>query len=139
MFEMAEDLEDQSTLSSMAAIAKDMFMLNSQALLNELISERFFRHMVGMLEYDSTVRKPKKHRNFLFGKAQFREILPIASEELKNKITETYRLNYLQDICLPAPSIFEENLLSTLTSSIFFNRNEICFKLMVSFLVKSFI
>uniref|UniRef100_A0A914PX02 Serine/threonine-protein phosphatase 4 regulatory subunit 3-like central domain-containing protein n=1 Tax=Panagrolaimus davidi TaxID=227884 RepID=A0A914PX02_9BILA len=54
MFEMVEDLDDQNTLSSMAAIAKDMFMLNSQALLNELISERYFRHFIGMLEYDNS-------------------------------------------------------------------------------------
>jgi protein phosphatase-4 regulatory subunit 3 len=131
MFEMADDLEDQNTLSSMAAIAKDMFMLNSQALLNELISDRYFRHFIGMLEYDSSVRKPKKHRQFLFNRAKFKEVLPITSQELKDKITETFRLQYLHDTCLPAPSIFEENLLSTLSSTIFFNRIDIVSKLMV--------
>uniref|UniRef100_A0A914YYS9 Serine/threonine-protein phosphatase 4 regulatory subunit 3-like central domain-containing protein n=2 Tax=Panagrolaimus superbus TaxID=310955 RepID=A0A914YYS9_9BILA len=130
MFEMAEDLEDQNTLSSMAAIAKDMFMLNSQALLNELISERYFRHFIGMLEYDNSVRKPKKHRQFLFDRAKFKEVLPITSQDLKDKISETFRLQYLHDICLPAPSIFEENLLSTLSSTIFFNRIDIVSKLM---------
>lgn len=130
MFEMAEDLDDESTLSSMAAISKDMFLLNNQALLTEMINEKHFRHFVGMLEYDPAVKKPKKHREFLFEKAQFREVLPLSNQELKEKITETFRLQYVQDICLPAPSIFEENLLAAISGNIFFNRVEIVSQLM---------
>jgi len=130
MFEMAEDLDDESTLASMAAISKDMFLLNNQALLTEMINEKHFRHFVGMLEYDPAVKKPKKHREFLFEKAQFREVLPLSNQELKEKITETFRLQYVQDICLPAPSIFEENLLAAISGNIFFNRVEIVSQLM---------
>ena len=39
----------------------------------------------------------------------------------------------LKDVCLPAPSLFEENLLTVLTSHLFFNRAEIVNSLLVIF------
>ncbi|ETN72089.1 hypothetical protein NECAME_19034, partial [Necator americanus] len=78
-----------------------------------------------MLEYDPAHESPRKHREFLYEKAKFREVLPIANDELKEKIHQTYRVQYLQDVCLPAPSLFEENLLSVLNSYLFFNRIDI--------------
>jgi hypothetical protein len=49
-----------------------------------------------MLEYDIAFPTSKKHRDFLWEKSKFREILPISSEELKAKIHQTYRLQYVQ-------------------------------------------
>ena len=34
---------------------------------------------------------------------------------LVQKIHQTYRIQYIQDVVLPAPSVFEENMLSTLS------------------------
>ena len=36
-----------------------------------------------------------------------------------------FRVQYIQEVVLPTPSVFEENMLSTLSSFIFFNKNEI--------------
>lgn len=55
-----------------------------------------FRDIVGMLEYDPAYTEPRKHREFLWEKSKFREILPISSEELKAKIHQTYRIQYVQ-------------------------------------------
>lgn len=49
-----------------------------------------------MLEYDPAYTEPRKHRDFLWEKSKFREILPISSEELKAKIHQTYRIQYVQ-------------------------------------------
>ena len=49
----------------------------------------------------------------------------------REKIHKTYRVQYLQDVCLPAPSLFEENLLSVLNSYIFFSRIDIVTMLQV--------
>lgn len=49
-----------------------------------------------MLEYDPASTEPKKHREFLFEKSRFKEVLPIKTEELKNKIQLTYRVQYVQ-------------------------------------------
>lgn len=124
-------MNDEAVNASFASIAKDMFLLNDQALLTEMINEKRFKSFVGMLEYDAILKKRKRHREFLYKNAQFREVLPLSNPELKEKITETFRLQYVQDVCLPAPSIFEENLLSAISGNIFFNRVEIVSLLMV--------
>lgn len=51
--------------------------------------------------------------------------IPISDPELRQKIHQTYRVQYIQDMVLPTPSVFEENMLSTLHSFIFFNKVEI--------------
>lgn len=53
-----------------------------------------------MLEYDPSESQPRRHREFLFEKAHFREVLPIKSEELRQKIHQTYRVQYVQVECL---------------------------------------
>ncbi|CAD5232966.1 unnamed protein product [Bursaphelenchus xylophilus] len=124
LFKICEDMESEKHLHSFYNIAKNMFLLNSNMILNELLDEKYFYSVVGMLEYDPT-NGPKKHREFLYEKSKFREVLPIKTEELKKKIQMTYRAQYVQDVCLPAPSLFEENLLTCLSSHLFFSRAEI--------------
>ena len=52
--------------------------------------------VVGMLEYEPKAQTPRKHREFLFERSRFKEVLPIKSKELKNKIQLTYRVQYVQ-------------------------------------------
>ncbi|VIO98198.1 Uncharacterized protein BM_BM3995 [Brugia malayi] len=125
LFHMCEDLEHIDALHTLHQIARSLFMLNRNTLLEVLLSEKYFKDIVGMLEYDPAEPRPRKHREFLFQKARFREVLPIQNDELRQKIHQTYRVQYVQDICLPAPSLFEENLLSILNSYLFFSRVDI--------------
>jgi len=41
------------------------------------------------------------------------------------KIHQTYRVQYIQEVALPTQTVFEENVPSTLTSFIYFNKIEI--------------
>ncbi len=52
-------------------------------------------------------------------------MIPIGNQELLSKIHQTYRVQYIQDAILPAPSLFGENLLSTMNSYLFFNKVDI--------------
>lgn len=52
-------------------------------------------------------------------------MININNPDLLSKIHQTYRVQYIQDVVLPTPSVFEENMLSTLSSFIFFNKVEI--------------
>ena len=52
------------------------------------------------------------------------QVIPLKSAELVAKIRQTYRVQYIHDVVLPVP-LFEDNLLSTLTSFIYFNKMEI--------------
>ncbi|VDM65319.1 unnamed protein product, partial [Strongylus vulgaris] len=142
VFHMCEDIEHKDGLRTLYSIAKNLFMLNRNSLNETLLSDKYLKDLIGMLEYDPAHETPRKHREFLYEKAKFREVLPIANEELnfpflscifisaihvnsREKIHQTYRVQYLQDVCLPAPSLFEENLLSVLNSYLFFNRIDI--------------
>jgi len=59
-------------------------------------------------------------------------VIPLKNSQLVDKIQQTYRVQYIHDVILPTPSVFEDNLLSTLTSFIYFNKVEIVSLLQVS-------
>ncbi|CAK9304388.1 unnamed protein product [Gordionus sp. m RMFG-2023] len=67
----------------------------------------------------------QNHREYILKDAKFKEAIHITNKELLRKIHQTYRVQYIQDVIFPQPSIFEENVLSSLTSFIFFNKLEI--------------
>ena len=81
--------------------------------------------VVGCLEFDPNLTSPKRHREYLKKIASFHEVIKINNPDLLSKIHQTYRVQYIQEVVLPTPSVFEENMLSTLSSFIFFNKNEI--------------
>ncbi|XP_078263083.1 serine/threonine-protein phosphatase 4 regulatory subunit 3 isoform X4 [Rhinoraja longicauda] len=125
LFHVCEDLENVEGLHHLYEIIKGIFLLNRTALFEVMFSEECIMDVIGCLEYDPTLSLPRKHREFLTKTAKFKEVIPISDPELKQKIHQTYRVQYIQDMVLPTPSVFEENMLSTLHSFIFFNKVEI--------------
>ena len=102
-----------------------------------VVAEELIFDVVGCLEYDPNHSCPKKHREYLRKIANFRQVIPIANVELVSKIHQTYRVQYIHDAVLPAPNAFEENMLSTLSSFIFFNKVEIVTLIQVSSFIYS--
>ncbi|KAK0414335.1 hypothetical protein QR680_007270 [Steinernema hermaphroditum] len=125
VFQKCEQMELPDACRTMYMIAKNLFYLNRANLLEHLLDVKNLRHIVGMLEYDPAAPVRRKHREFLFEQSKFREVLPIQKAELRDKIHDNFRAQYVQDVCLPAPSILEENLLTVLGSHLFFNRIDI--------------
>ncbi|XP_071963542.1 serine/threonine-protein phosphatase 4 regulatory subunit 3-B-like [Antedon mediterranea] len=125
LFHICEDLENLEGLHHLYEIFKDIFLLNKNSLLEMMFSEDSINAMLGVLEYDPSLAAPYRHREYLSSKSRFKEVIPITNRELLNKIHQTYRVQYIQDTILPTPSVFEENMLSSLTSFIFFNKIEI--------------
>ncbi|ELW55797.1 Serine/threonine-protein phosphatase 4 regulatory subunit 3A [Tupaia chinensis] len=125
LFHVCEDLENIEGLHHLYEIIKGIFLLNRTALFEVMFSEECIMDVIGCLEYDPALSQPRKHREFLTKTAKFKEVIPISDPELKQKIHQTYRVQYIQDMVLPTPSVFEENMLSTLHSFIFFNKVEI--------------
>ena len=87
-----------------------------------MFSEDTIFDVVGCLEFEPGIQSPKKHREYLKSTARFHKVIPITNTELLSKIHQTYRVQYIQDVVLPTPSVFEENMLSTLSSFVFFNK-----------------
>ncbi|KAK9874033.1 hypothetical protein WA026_002386 [Henosepilachna vigintioctopunctata] len=125
VFHMCEDLENTEGLHHLYDIFKNIFLLNKNALFEVMFCDELIFDVVGCLEYDSSCPNRKKHREYLKQQAKFREAIPIKNPELLSKIHQTFRVQYIQDVVLPTPSVFEENMLSTLGSFIFFNKVEI--------------
>ncbi|KAK1889033.1 Serine/threonine-protein phosphatase 4 regulatory subunit 3 [Dissostichus eleginoides] len=119
------DLENREGLHHLYEIIKGIFLLNRTALFEVMFSEECIMDVIGCLEFDPALSQPRRHREFLTKTARFKEVIPISDPELRQKIHQTYRVQYIQDMVLPTPSVFEENMLSTLHSFIFFNKVEI--------------
>lgn len=106
-------------------IIKGMFFLDKTALLEILFSDECIMDVIGCLEYDPSLGQPKKHREFLTQNANFKEVIPITTCKLRQRIHQTYRVQYIQDILFPTQSVLEENCLSSLKTFIFLNKMEI--------------
>lgn len=125
LFRMCEDIEDLNSLYHLHDIVKNLFYLNKSTLLETMFRADTLFDVVGCLEYDRNSVSPKQHRHYLRQMANFKEVLPIRNSELLAKIHQTYRTQYVQDVVLPTPSVFEDNMLSSLSSFIFFNKLDI--------------
>lgn len=125
LFHICEDLDNQEGLHYLYEIFKNIFLLNKNGLFEIMFAEDTIFDVVGCLEYDPSGNPPKNHRQYLKKLVKFREAIPIRNTDLLAKIHQTYRVQYIQDIVLPAPSVFEDNMLNTLSSFIFFNKVEI--------------
>ncbi|XP_069464160.1 serine/threonine-protein phosphatase 4 regulatory subunit 3B isoform X2 [Ambystoma mexicanum] len=125
LFQTCENLDNSEGLHHLYEIIRGILFLNKATLFEVMFSDECIMDVVGCLEYDPALPQPKSHRDFLTKTAKFKEVIPITDSELRQKIHQTYRVQYIQDIILPTPSVFEENFLSTLTSFIFFNKVEI--------------
>lgn len=112
-------------------IFKGMFLLNKNALFDAMFAEDAILDVVGVLEYEPGGPQRRRHRDYLCQVSRFREVIPLGNPELLAKIHQTYRVQYIQDVVLPTPSVFEENMLSTLSSFIFFNKADIVSMLQV--------
>lgn len=125
VFRMCEDIDHTEGLRTFYSIVKNLFMLNRNVVIEMLLDENNVKDIIGMFEFDPAYKHPRKHRDFVYRKAKYREVLNITSDELRDKIHRLYRAQYIQDACLPSLGLFEENLLSTLGSHIFFCRVDI--------------
>jgi len=126
IFHVCEDTANAAGLHYLNEIFKNIFMLNKNSLFELMFADDTIFDVVGCFDYGTQrVPKPKGHRTYLKNVAQFHQVIPITNTELISKIHQTYRVQYIQDVVLPTPSIFEENMLSTLSSFIFFNKVEI--------------
>ncbi|CAM4812302.1 unnamed protein product [Rotaria magnacalcarata] len=127
LFHACEDSENIDALHQLYEIIRSIFYLNKSTLFEIIFSDAIIMDIIGCLEYEPqlTMKTKRNHREFLNKKATFKEVIPIGNQELLNKIHQTFRIQFVQDAILPAPSLFEENLLSTMNSVLFFNKVEI--------------
>lgn len=125
LFHICEDLENLEGLHHLYDIFKSLFFMNKPSLLEIMLADDLVFDVVGCLEYDPGKPAPQRHRLFLKESANFKEIIPITNSDIINKIHQTYRVQYIADVILPPPSVFDDNMLASVHSFILFNRIEI--------------
>lgn len=125
LFHMCEDLENTEGLHHLFEIVKTLFLLDKNFLYDTMFSETNIMDILGCLEYDPTKKEPQRYRKFLKDNVKFREVIPINNPELLAKIHQTYQVQYIMDIVLPTPTVFEENMLPSLNSFLIFSKFEI--------------
>ena len=131
LFHICEDLETEEGLHHLHEIFKAIFILNKNSLFEMMLVDEHILDILGILEYDPNAKEPVKHRQFVQEESRFKEVIPFRSKDLLQKIHLTYKVQYIQDILVPVPTVFEDNM-STLSSFIFFSKIEIVNMIQVS-------
>lgn len=117
-----EDNEDaMSDLNFLQSIIKNLFHMNKRSFLTILLADENIMNVIGCLEYDIKLSlKTVPHRKFLQQKSRFKDVIPITNSDLLSKIHLMYKMQYIQDVILPTPSMFEETMMNTLAQHVHF-------------------
>ncbi|XP_058691739.1 uncharacterized protein LOC131577712 [Poecile atricapillus] len=125
LFQVCESAKNTKGLHLLFDIVRGILYLDKTILFEVLFSAECILNVVGCLEYDPCLAQPGWHRDFLTKMAKFQEVIPIRDPEVRKKIHQMSRAQYIQAIIAPNPSDFEEGFLSTLNSFISSRREEI--------------
>ncbi|KAK0665879.1 component of IIS longevity pathway SMK-1-domain-containing protein [Cercophora samala] len=124
LVEMAEDLESLGDLHHLCNIMKTVVLLNDTGLIEHAVSDECVLGVVGAMEYDPDFPTHKaNHRQWLNNQGRYKEVVRIQDDQVRRKIHQTYRLQYLKDVVLAR--ILDDPTFSVLNSLIFFNQVEI--------------
>lgn len=124
LVEVAEDLESLSDLHCLCNIMKALILMNDNSIIEHLVTDEIIIGVVGALEYDPDFPTHKaNHRQYLSDESRYKEVVEIKDQNIKRKIRQTWRLQYLKDVVLAR--ILDDPTFGVLNSLIFFNQVEI--------------
>ncbi|POS69635.1 hypothetical protein DHEL01_v211968 [Diaporthe helianthi] len=124
LVEMAEDLESLQDLHRLCNIMKTILLLNDTTIIEHAVSDECILGVVGALEYDPDFPQHKaNHRQWLKDQSRYKEVVRIEDDQVRRRIHQTYRLQYMKDVVLAR--ILDDPTFSVLNSMIFFNQVEI--------------
>ncbi|ORY83878.1 component of IIS longevity pathway SMK-1-domain-containing protein [Protomyces lactucae-debilis] len=124
LLEVAEDLESLRDLHRLCNVVKSFILLNDAAIFESILRDEVFLQIAGILEYDPDFPNHKaEHRKYLSDTSKFKEVVPVNDPEIKRKIHQTFRLQYIKDVILAR--ILDDPTFSILNTLIFFNQVDI--------------
>lgn len=122
--ETAEDMESIHDLHRLCSIVKALILLNDAAIFESILKDDVFMGIAGILEYDPDYPFHKaEHRKYLGDGSKFKEVVEVKEPEIRRKIHQTFRLQYLKDVVLAR--ILDDPTFSILNTLIFFNQVDI--------------
>lgn len=124
LVEVAEDLESLTDLHRLCNIMKALILMNDNTIIEHLVTDDIIIGVVGALEYDPDFPTHKaNHRQYLSDESRYKEVVEIKDQNIKRKIRQTWRLQYLKDVVLAR--ILDDPTFGVLNSLIFFNQVDI--------------
>lgn len=124
LVEIAEDLESLPDLHRLCNIMKALILMNDNSIIEHLVTDNVVLGVVGALEYDPDFPTHKaNHRAYLADESRYKEVVEIKDQNIKRKIRQTWRLQYLKDVVLAR--ILDDPTFGVLNSLIFFNQVDI--------------
>lgn len=120
----AEDLEALDDLHKICRVFQSILLLNDNFIFEHILRDDVILGAVSLLEYDPEFPTMKaSYRAHLADQSHFREVVPIKSKKLLNRIHQTHRLYYLKDVVLAR--VVEDPTFGILNSLVYFNEVEI--------------
>lgn len=127
LFKSAEEKteEELSYLYNLCRVIKILLLMNDTSIAEILFkNDSNIMTIIGILEYDPDFPNYKlNYREYLNNQTRFNEVIPIGNEEVRLKIVQTYKLQFLKDNILIR--LLDDNIFSMLSSIIYFNQLEI--------------
>lgn len=98
--------------------------MNDSSIIEHMVDDDIILGVVGALEYDPDFPTHKaNHRQYLGDQSRYKEVVEIKDQNIKRKIRQTWRLQYLKDVVLAR--ILDDPTFGVLNSLIYFNQVEI--------------
>lgn len=132
LFQVCESVKNTEGLHLLFEIVRGILYLDKAILFEVMFSDEYILDVVGCLEYDPCLAQPGWHRDFLTKTAKLQEVIPIRDPELRQKIRQISRVQYIHTIIMPSPPDVKVRFLSTLNSFINSSKEEILHALQVS-------
>lgn len=124
LLDEAEARHLTADLHRLCNILKSLVLLNDASIFDSLLAEDVFLGAVGIFEYDPEFPHHKaQHRRVLKERTRFKEVVPVKDADIRAKIRQTFRLQYMKDVILAR--ILDDPTFSILNSLIFFNQVDI--------------
>ncbi|KAG5517964.1 hypothetical protein PMAC_000419 [Pneumocystis sp. 'macacae'] len=124
LLDVCEDLEILNDLHLLCSIMKNIILVNDAAIIEYILRDDIILGVVGILEYDPEFTTYKaNYREYLSDTSKFKQVVDIKNLEIRNKIHQTFRLQYLKDVVLVR--VVDDLTFSILNTLIFFNQVDI--------------
>ncbi|XP_050170926.1 serine/threonine-protein phosphatase 4 regulatory subunit 3-like [Myiozetetes cayanensis] len=125
LFQVCENGKDTDSLHLLFDIVRRMLYLDEEVVFEVMFSDECILDVAGCLEYDPSLAQPESHREFLMKTDKRQEIIPTRDPEIRKKIRQTSRAEYIRSIILRNPPKSQRGSLSTLTAFIRRSKKEI--------------
>jgi protein phosphatase-4 regulatory subunit 3 len=124
LFHECELKKQIKNLHLLCNIIKTLIVYNESLTTEIILDDKNMMGVIGILEYDPDFPAFKaSHRKYLEDESNFKEILPVNDDHIKNLIKKTFKLQFLKDVVLAR--LLDDPSFNVISTLIHFNQVEV--------------